>query len=408
MTVNGQTATSASIFTFIEPQPTITAIHPTYAGFDDTLTVSGIHFCPAAADNTVQLNGIATSVVSASDTLLKVIVPKNKNCSGKVTVHSCNKSAVSDSSFVYQTRVTSVITFAGQQYPGAADGMGVNAQFWAPSDIELDKAGNLFVAETWNCKIRKITPAGEVTTVAGSGTMGFVDGPALTAQFHSPIGITLDTVGNIYVTEYDNASVRKIDHLSGEVSTFFKPNPSGFIAYPRDVVVDATDAYVSGDRHLYKINLQTGVQSVLYGNGGWGPINIDYSQQIFTSPGGMIMDKDNLTMIDNGYSGGRILSLSKITGQYLGGTTNAFAGSWSLVMDKQGNTYVTDTYNCCIYRVNPSGGISPLVGGGSRAYVDGSPKDARFNNPTGIAVDASGNLLVADNGNNCIRKVIME
>ncbi|OQP50131.1 hypothetical protein A4D02_27235 [Niastella koreensis] len=406
--VNGVTVTSSSVFTFIEPSPKITRINPVYAGFDDTLAVSGSHFCNTIADNTVQLNGIPAKVVSASDTLLKVIVPKNKNCSGKVTVVSCNKMAVSDTSFIYQTKVNSVITFAGQQNPGAVDASGINAQFWSPDDIALDAAGNLIVSEIGNSKIRRITPLGVVSTIAGSGTYGYLDGPGLTAQFHFPQGLTLDNAGNIYVAEYQNQSIRKIDP-AGNVTTFFINGPQGYVAYPNDVVVDASNVYVTdqSNNRICKISLQTGLLSVLSGNGNWGMVDGDPQQAQFYQPAKMALDNNNNLIIADKING-RVRKVIKASGYTSSVTLNVFSTPAGLVMDGVGNIYVTDDSTNGIYRVDPNGKLSLIAGGVRSGYIDGKPQDARFSGPRGIVIDASGNLFVADIGNNCIRKIIME
>lgn len=408
VTVNGKTVTSSSLFTFIEPSPKITRIDPIYAGYDDTVAVAGAHFCTTIADNTVQLNGIAAKVISASDTLLKVVVPKNKNCSGKVTVTTCNKSTVSDTNFIYKSRVASVVTFAGQLNPGAVDASGINASFWAPDDIALDAAGNLIVSEIWNAKIRRITPAGTVSTIAGSGTLGYLDGPALTAQFHFPLGLTVDNTGNIYVAEYQNQSIRKIDP-SGNVTTTFINGPKGFVAYPDDVVVDADYVYVTdrGNNRICRVNLQTGILSVLSGDGDWGSIDGDPLQTKFHQPGAMTMDNTNNLLVAD-YINGRIRKITRTTGYTSSITLNIFSAPSGLVMDRFGIIYVSDDNNNCIYRIEPNGKVSRIVGGAKKGYVDGNPQDAQFNLPRGIVIDASGNLFVADNGNNCIRKIIME
>ena len=116
--------------------------------------------------------------------------------------------------------------------------------------------------------------------------------------------------------------------------------------------------------------------------------------------------KNNLIVAD--YINGRIRKVSKTSGNSGSITLNIFTAPAGVVMDGVGHIYVTDDYDHCIYRIDPYGKVSRMVGAAKSGYVDGKPLDARFNTPRGIAIDASGNLYVADFGNNCIRKVIME
>lgn len=120
-----------------------------------------------------------------------------------------------------------VSTFVGNGSPGERDGTGTQAQLRQPAGIAVDRENTLYVTEWTGHRIRKVTPQGVVTTLAGSGTPGFLDGPPTQARFNTPDGITVDAVGNLYVTEFSNHALRKIDPL-GNVTTIVGTGASGF------------------------------------------------------------------------------------------------------------------------------------------------------------------------------------
>jgi len=126
---------------------------------------------------------------------------------------------------------TDVATLSGDGTPGFANGPGATAQFSSPVGVAVDGSGNVYVADVSNNRIRKITPAGEVTTLAGTGTPGFADGPGATAQFNSPFGVAIDVSGNVYVGDQFNHSIRKITP-AGDVSTLAGDGTSGFVDGP--------------------------------------------------------------------------------------------------------------------------------------------------------------------------------
>ena len=143
---------------------------------------------------------------------------------------------------------------AGSADPGFADGVGRTAQFAYPAGLAVDKSGNLFVADTGNHRIRKINPDGQVTTLAGNGQPGYADGIRTAAQFHFPLGVTVDEDGNVYVADRSNRRIRKID-ANGTVSTFAGSGISGLVdgpgataqfKSPAGILVDRTGSiYVS-------------------------------------------------------------------------------------------------------------------------------------------------------------------
>jgi gliding motility-associated-like protein len=161
-----------------------------------------------------------------------------------------------------------VTTFAGSGAPGSADGTGTAASFKSPSGIAVDNAGNVFVADRDNNLIRKITPTGVVTTFAGNGTTASINGIGLAASFYTPINLAFDNAGNLYVTEA-NGTIRKI--TPGAVVTTFA---SGF-SYPNGIIVDKLGNVYVADQQTYKISKITpaGVITTLAGNGTKSFIN---------------------------------------------------------------------------------------------------------------------------------------
>ena len=269
-----------------------------------------------------------------------------------------------------------VSTFAGQAgVQGSADAtVGTNASFNNPFGLAIDSSNNLYVGDTGNNIIRKITPSGAVSTLAGSaGNAGSANGTGNMARFDFPFGIAVDTNGNMYVAEGSNEDIRKITP-AGVVTTF----------------VGLAGSYGTAD--------------------GTG------SAARFNWPSALAIDANgNLFVADNQNSTVRKVTPAGVVTTIAGfpgsggaadGTGNVarFYNPNGLAVDAAGNIYVADTGNSAIRKVTQAGVVTTLAGlSGSPGSADGIGSVVRFNSPTGVAVDNSGNLYITDAQNDTIR-----
>lgn len=322
-------------------------------------------------------------------------------------------------------------TFVGNPPSGdSTDGTGSAARFFHPQGVAADSAGNVYVADSTNHTIRKVTPAGVVATLAGSpGKFGGVDGPASAARFHHPIGVAIDSGGNLYVADSSNYAIRKITP-AGAVSTL-----AGFLGQagsadgtgtgarfngPAGIAVDnAGNVYVSeiGNHTIRKIT-SAGVTSTLAGSAGsTGFSDGTGSAARFNSPFGVTVDSGsgNVFVTDTGNHSIRKITSAGVVSTYAGtaggpghddgvGPIVRFNGPRGICLDTQGNLYVGD--DGTIRKISPSVEVTTLAGlAGNYGSADGVGSAARFYVPYGVAADTSGNVYVADVFNNLIRKV---
>ncbi|WP_460503748.1 NHL repeat-containing protein, partial [Hymenobacter agri] len=175
---------------------------------------------------------------------------------------------------------TKVSTMAGNGTSGYADGAGTTAQFYGPEGATVDKQGNVYVADNGNNTIRRITPAGQVDTWAGNLASGFADGPSATARFNGPIDVAVDGQGNLYVADYGNQRIRKITP-GGTVSTLAGSGTAGFadglgaaaqFNGPNGLAVDGQGVVYVSDYENNRIRkvLPNGTVSTLAGTGQRG------------------------------------------------------------------------------------------------------------------------------------------
>jgi RHS repeat-associated protein len=267
-----------------------------------------------------------------------------------------------------------VSTFAGNGTPGSGNGTGTSATFYHPVGMCIDAAGNIYVADEDNNMIRKMTPAGVVTTIAGQTGSGYVDGASSVAKFNLPCGVAVDASGNVYVADYNNNVIRKVT-AAGTVSTFAgsgavgSANGTGTSAsfnHPFSVAIDGLGNLYVADRlnNMIRMITPAGVVSTLAGQAAAG------------------------------YADGT-------------GSTAKFNLPTSLIADKLGNVYVADETNNRIRKiVVATGVVSTLAGTGATGSAAGLGSASTFYNPFGITIDSSNTLYVCDDGNNMVRKII--
>lgn len=317
-----------------------------------------------------------------------------------------------------------VSTFAGTDR-GFVDGAATAAKFSTPRSVAIDQSGNLYVADHTNSSIRKISPTGVVSTLAGNGNAGFADGAGAAAQFSGPDGVAVDAAGNVYVADAGNNRIRKISP-AGVVSTLAgsgiqgnTDGASGVAAFssPYGVAVDGTgNIYVAdlGNSVIRRIT-PAGIVSTFAGSGVQGSADGTGTAAQFHNPNGVATDAaGNIYVTDRANFLMRMITPAGVVTTLAGGAEGfadgmgaaaKFEGPTGPCVDAAGNIFVADIGNNRIRRITPAGLVSTIAGGASLGYADGPVALARFQNITSIAVDAAGNLYVTDEDNNLIRKI---
>jgi subtilisin-like proprotein convertase family protein len=322
------------------------------------------------------------------------------------------------------TSVGVVTTLAGSGNADFADGTGTAASFNSPLGVGGDAGGNVYVGDNSNNRIRKITSAGVVTTLAGSGTGGYADGTGSAAKFSGPRGVAVDAAGNVYVAEYGNNRIRKITSagvvttLAGSGSYSYADGngtAASFFA-PMSVAVDAAgNVYVadSASQRIRKVT-SAGVVTTLAGSGTAGYVDGTGTAASFNYPWGVAVDTTgNVYVADSSNSRIRKISSSGVVTTFAGsgtsadgtGTAASFNAPNGVAVDLAGNVYVADSDNNRIRKITSGGVVTTLAGSGSASYADGTGTAASFYNPSGVAVDAVGNVYVGDSNNHRIRKI---
>ncbi len=357
----------------------ITSFAPEFGGVGYSVVITGTNFDGiTAANNIVKINGVQTATpTSISSTSLTVLVPRGARGAGNITVSVASKTATKGTFTEYAT----VTTFAGDGTQNWKDATGTSSQFYTPAGLAFDNSGNLLVADYNNNRIRSITTDGVVSTIGGDGSFDYQDGQGTSAKMNQPWGIAVNkTTGYIFITDRGDDHIRKINS-TGYVSSY----------------AGSTEGNANGN---------TLANAQFYQPQG---IAIDGFNNIY------VTDRWN-SLIRDIVSGGYVLTIAgNNTSAYINGngSSSAFYFPDGLAIDPSGdNMYIADHTNNCIRKLVIQGGNdattfagSSVANNGAGGFIDGTGTGARFSGPSGLAIDADGNLYVADNGNGMIRKI---
>lgn len=323
-------------------------------------------------------------------------------------------------------------TFAGPAGgPGLADGTGGAARFNNPIGVAIDGGGNLYVADKFNHTIRKVSPEGTVTTLAGTaGSSGGVDGTGGTARFNNPFGVAVDGAGNVYVGGFVGQTIRKITP-SGVVTTLAGANGTrgsadgagGFARFadPFGVATDSSgNVYVAdfSNNTIRKIT-PSGLVTTFAGSAGLaGSTDGTGGGARFKGPAGVAVDGGgNVYVADYNNDTIRKITPAGVVTTLAGstglpgsadgiGSAARFSNPTCVATDRSGNVYVTDENNPTIRKVTPDGVVTTVAGApGSFGNSDGPLFAARFSDPTGLAIAADGTIYVVEIGNHTLRKI---
>jgi len=317
---------------------------------------------------------------------------------------------------------------AGSNY-GAVDGTGTNAKFAVPQAMAIAPDGNLYVADTDSHTIRKVTPAGVVTTIAGTANMqGSVDAMGAAARFSSPKGIDVSAAGDIFVSDEGSHTIRRIapdgmvTTLAGMANSPGSADGIGAAARlygPRGLAFDAAGKLVVASaygRTVRRIDIATGAVETLAGSGQRGNADASGTAASFSLPtgvaalpGGDVMVTDAEGVVRRITPAGTVTTVAGAWSAYgkveATGTAARFNYPQQLAQDASGNVYVADSNNFSVRRITPAGVVTTLAGSGNYGVVDGSGASVKFGSISGITVDAAGNVYVADPSTHTIRMI---
>jgi sugar lactone lactonase YvrE len=325
-----------------------------------------------------------------------------------------------------------VVTYAGST-AGYLDGARLSAQFRNPTGIVIDSDDNIYVSDFTNRRIRQISSDGIVTTIAGSGTAGWLDGLATSARFNQPQGLAIGVNGDLYLADAANRRIRRIYNdagnwmvttiagtgVAGDVvgdalsSTFSNPLSVCFVAGNKLLIAD------SGNQKVKLLDLDSNIVSELAGSENGYRDGPAQDAMLGTFAGMLSLDDDSVLIAD--YTNHQIKHLSlntvyqkpvinTIAGRNLSGNTNGKFGvnrlntPRGMVKDSHGNIFFADSSNHRIKKIDSNGDVSVFAGSVS-GLQDDQGEEARFHTPTGLAIDADDNIYVADWGNHRIRKI---
>lgn len=360
-----------------------------------------------------------------------------------ITIDSMNNLIITDTGNHRIRKVDSntgiITTIAGGGTIFEDNPSPTNTRLLFPEGVVVDSIGNILIADTFNRRIRKIdAKTGAISTIAGNNVGFSGDGSlAIDANFRLPVGITVDNQDNIFIADALNNRIRRIDAKTAIINTVagngggqfvdnVPPRNSG-LRNPQDVFVDSqgnlfiTD---SGNHRIRRVDAATNIISTIAGSdpfGGFAGDNGIATSALLFAPTAVALDpKGNLLIVDaNNDRIRKVDSTTNIITTIAGKNRFGFSGDgglatkamlggpYGLTIDKQGNILFVDALNSCVRQVDKSGIISTIAGNGKQGFSgDGAiATQATMNFPSAIAIDSSGNILVADTFNYRIRRI---
>jgi sugar lactone lactonase YvrE len=386
------------------PDPIINAINPNQGPFNTSVVITGVNFSNVPAENIVKFNGMPATVTNATTTQLTVIVPAGAR-TGNVSV-KVKGAEISGPVFTYE--FTGVVTTIA--------GTPTSGEFQYPAGVAVDAQDNIYVTDMLANNIKKISPTGVVTTFSGAGGQGFLDGSATIAKFNYPWALKLDASGNLYVTDMYNASIRKVSP-AGSVTTIAGNGTAGYIDgqgsaarfdHPTGLTFGASGDIYIADSYNFRIRKMTPgglVSTVIYNPGSTIP---EATHGLIVDAAGNIFSCDQTNSRIWSFKTDGTYAVYGFGAGFINGhlTVAKFNGPTDIIADGLGNMYVVDAANCAIRKIDANGYVSTFAGG-TCGYADGTGTAAKFQSPTGIAIDKDGNLIIADATNHVIRKIVI-
>ncbi|MBS1788550.1 MAG: hypothetical protein JST85_12550 [Acidobacteria bacterium] len=357
-----------------------------------------------------------------------------------VAADDAGNVSVARTTTVNVTALSSLVTVAGTGTNGFTGdgGLAISANISRPIRMTFDVAGNLYFADFNNNRVRRVATNGIITTVAGNGAAGYSgdNGPATSAQLNGPLGVALDKTGNLLIADGANNRIRMVNVSTGVITTIVGTGDTGFngdggaatgarISGPENVFVDKdNNIFIAdfGNHRIRKIAANGGTISTVAGTGvsGFSGDGGQATSAAISSPTDVVVDNaGNIYLCATGNNRIRKVTNDGVINTIAGNGNTTFNGDGilataaalsnpqSLALDSTGNVYIADRGNSRIRKVTISdGSISTLAGGSSGLSPDGSSTTlARLNLPTGIALDAAGNVYFSDRDNFRIRRI---